>query len=195
MKILNFEQGTPEWEKIRLGKFTATNGQAVATAGKGLETLCFEKASEILSGVPAKEPYTNKDLERGKELESIARANYEITQGQTVKTVGFAEMNEWVGCSPDGLVGEDGLIEIKCQNNPMFVKTKYEGKPESGYVWQMQFQMWVCEKKWCDFVVFNEHFDENIVFRIDRDETKINKIISGVEVGIAKVQAILDKIK
>jgi putative phage-type endonuclease len=195
MIIHNFQQGTPEWLSIRLGKFTATNGQAVATQGKGLETLCFEKVAEILTGMPTKEPYTNPDMERGKELEDIARSSFEIKSGKLVKQVGFCELHKYAGCSPDGLIDEDGLIEIKCQNNVNYIRTKYNGKPDSCYIWQMQFQMWVTERKFCEFVVFNENYNQFINYRIDRDENMINKIISGVQVGQAMVESILLKVK
>lgn len=194
MKIHNFEQGTDEWIKVRLGKFTATTGQAVATAGSGLDTVCFEKVAEIVAGVPSKEEYTNENIERGRELEEIARADYELENSVEVQTVGFCELDEYVGCSPDGLVGEDGLIEIKCQDNKNYIKTKYLGKPDSKYMWQMQFQMYVTGRKWCDFVVFNENFEKAITIRIDRDEAKIKKIEIGLEIGINKIKNIMDKI-
>lgn len=195
MKIHNFDQRSDEWLKIRLGKFTATNGQAVATAGKGLETLCYEKASEIMFGVPAKENYTNLDLERGVEQEELAVAKYEIQTKNKVEKIGFVEMNEMVGCSPDGFVGEEGLIEIKCKNNPLFVKCLYTQEIDSEYMWQVQFQMLVTGREWVDFVVFNENYSDLIIHRVKKDLVKITKIDNGLAIGQAKVKEILERIK
>ena len=195
MKIYEtLEQGTKEWFEVRLGKFTASKAQAIGSNGKGLETLCFEKAAEIISGT-RQDTYTNPDMERGNEQEKLARASYEMKSGQMVKLVGFIEMDKNVGCSPDGLVGDDGMVEIKCPTNANFVKVMYNKKPESKYVWQMQMQMLVADRKWVDYVVFNENFEDVIVIRVERDETKIDKLKTGLEAGIAKVAEIMEGVK
>jgi exodeoxyribonuclease (lambda-induced) len=195
MKIHNFEQGTEEWFKVRLGKFTASDAQAIGNNGKGLETLAFEKVAEILTG-KTKDQYTNEDMERGKELEGMARNSYEIETGYVVKQVGFVELNEFCGCSPDGLIGDDGLVEIKCKNNPNFVRHLYEKKIESEYLWQVQMQMYVAGRNWCDFVVFNENFEKTIsTIRVERNEEEITKIVAGLEAGVDTVKKILEKLK
>src|SRR5574343_710043 len=127
MKIINVTQGTQQWFDCRLGHFTASNAQAIANNGKGLETLVFEKVAEKLTR-KQKESYTNPDIDRGHELEGMARSNYEIETGSKVVEVGFCELDEYVGCSPDGFVGDDGLVEIKCKNDANYVKYLYEKK-------------------------------------------------------------------
>src|SRR5690349_12115357 len=127
MTIHNFDQGSPEWYSIRLGKFGSTDAQAVASNGKGLETLCYEKVAEIVTQKP-RESYSNADMERGKLLESMARSAYEIQSGNLVEQVGYIEQSEYVGTSPDGLVGVDGMIEIKCPSDANFVKYLFEGR-------------------------------------------------------------------
>ena len=195
MKIYNdLEQGTEEWLKIRLGKFGGTNAQAVATNGKGLETLCYEKVGEIITG-RSKDRYTNKDMERGNEFETIARQAYEMQTGSDVKQIGYAELSEYVGVSPDGLVGEDGLVEIKCPTDAKFIKFLINRKPDSKYIWQMQHQMYVTNRKWCDFVIFNDNLNRLEITRIERDEAKIEKIKIGLDSGIIKIEEILEKIK
>lgn len=193
MIVHNIEQGSPEWFEVRLGKLTASTAQAIAKAGKGLETLCFEKAAEIISGTK-QEGYVNPDIERGNEQEDLARSAYEMESGCKVETIGFCELDERVGASPDGFVGEDGLVEIKCPTNTNFVRLMYTKTPDPKYYWQMQMQMYVTGRQWVDFVAFNENFPELIVLRIDRDEKKIEKIITGIEQGKQKIAEILEGI-
>jgi putative phage-type endonuclease len=194
MKIHNFEQNSPEWDQCRLGKFTASDAQAIATNGKGLQTLVYKKAAEIITG-KAKGNYTNGDMDRGHELEDTARSNYEIENGVLVEKVGFCEMDKYTGCSPDGLVGDDGLVEIKCKDDANYVRYLYEKKVDSEYLWQMQMQMYVTDRQWVDYVVFNENFSKFRVERVMRDEDKISKIKAGLESGIELLNKILVEVK
>lgn len=194
MIIYNVTQGTDEWHAVRLGKLTASKAQAIATAGKGLETLAFEKVAEILSGV-RQDSYTNSDIERGKEQEELARASYELKYGLSVIPVGFVELDKYVGASPDGFVGEDGLLEIKCPNNANFVKVMYSKKPAPEYEWQMQMQMYVTGRNWVDFVVFNENFPEIITLRVEKDAPKIEKLTAGLAKGVEQIETILKGVK
>jgi len=195
MIIHDVEQGTPEWHAIRLGKLTASQAQAIATAGKGLETLVYKKVAEKLTG-KADNGYTNANMERGNELEAMARGAYELETGNPVKQVGFVEASEYSGCSPDGMVGKEGLVEIKCPSDKVFVEYLDTGKVDTGYMWQMQMQMLVCERKWCDYVVFAEGFPQSTVIRrIEKDEASISKLKAGIEVGNAMIKSMLLKIK
>lgn len=195
MKIHNFEQGSDEWVKIRLGKFTGSVAQAIATNGKGLETLAFEKAAEIMTG-RAKASYTNDDIERGNEYEAMARNAYEIETGVVASRVGFIELDEFTGCSPDGLVEEDGLIEIKCKNDANYARFLYDQKIDPAHNWQIQFNLFVTSREWCDYIVFNEGFTKQIsVIRINRNESEIAKLKAGLNMGIAQLKSILERIK
>ena len=194
MKIINCTQGSEEWLKIRLGKFGGTDAQAVATNGKGLETLCFQKVGELITG-RSKDSYTNEDIERGNKLEDQARFAYEMLTGKKVTQVGYVELNEFVGVSPDGLVGDDGLIEIKCPSDANFVRFLYDKKPDSKYIWQMQHQMLVADRKWCDYVIFNDNLNRIEITRVERDEKMIEKIRIGLEAGISKIKEIQGRIK
>jgi putative phage-type endonuclease len=195
MKAYNLEQGSEEWFKIRLGKLTASNAQAIAADGKGLETLAFEKVAEIITH-KAKPSYTNEDIERGKELEAMARNSYEVETGIVAKQVGFIELDEFTGCSPDGLIGEDGLLEIKCKNDVNFARYLYDGKIDPEHEWQMQMQMLVSGRKWVDYVIFNENFPKTtVIVRVARNEEEIKQLQAGITTGIAKIKEILEKIK
>lgn len=197
MKIYeDLQQNTPEWLAVRLGKFTASDAQAIATGGKGLETLCFEKAAEILTGKIV-EGYTNADIERGHELEDMARNSYELKTGVQVKQVGFIEADEMVGCSPDGLIKEDGMQEIKCKNDANFARFLFDKKIDPAHEWQMQMQLLVSGRQWVDYVLFNPNFNDRstVITKIARDEIMIKKIEAGLAKGKEMLAAILAEIK
>lgn len=192
MKIYEeLKQGTAEWLQVRLGKFTASDAQAIATNGKGLETLVYEKAAEILTG-QIKEQYTNGDMERGNALEMLARNSYELETGVIVTQVGFIEIDQYEGCSPDGLVGEEGLVEIKCKNDSNFVKFLFDGLIDPAHEWQMQHQLKVTGRKWVDYVLFNPNFQRStVITRVLRAEDKIVKLTKGIETGKTKLAEVL----
>lgn len=182
----NLDQGTPEWKGCRLGKLTASNAQAIASAGAGLTTYCYEIIAEKYSNA-LKETYTNEHIDRGNTLEPDARTLYELTTNQTVEQVGFVEMNEYVGCSPDGLVGAKGLTEFKCPSDVKYMKLLLNGESEidSAYIWQMQMQLFICEREWCDFVAYNPNFEKALViYRIYPDKENFEKLKKGFEKGI-----------
>lgn len=194
MKILNMEQQSPEWFAARQLRMTASNAQAIGNAGKGLETYIYDLCAEYLS-IKEKEHYSNEHTDRGNELEAEARNVYEFETGNTVKEVGFCVLEENVGCSPDGFAGEDGLVEIKCLDDRPYLKMMVEDKIDSKYMWQMQMQMYVTGRKWCDYVVYNPNFGQNIIIRhVERDDKKIEAIKAGLEVGKKKIKDILDKV-
>jgi len=175
-------QGSDEWLEDRKGKLTASNAQAISANGKGLETYVYTLLSEKYSS--NNEKYTNEDMERGNELEAMARKLYELEKDVEIKEVGFIEMDEFSGASPDGLIGEDGLVEIKSPNDKNHFFIVSTEKIETKYIWQMQMQMLVTDRKWCDFVSFNPNFEKDLVIiRVERDEKKIEKLKIGIEVG------------
>jgi len=195
--IIDVQQNTDAWFEARLGKLTASDASTIMTAGKGLETLVFEKVAEILTG-KAKDSFVNEAMEKGHELEMEARNSYEITTGKMVKTTGFHVLDEMlqVGCSPDGLVDNDALIEIKCPTAPVFARYLYDGKIDPKYVAQMQMQMWITDRKWCDYVVYNPDFDTSTVVTMEkRNQEMIDKIIEGTIKGLTQLNQILEKLK
>ena len=195
MLIHNVEQGTEEWFACRLGKLTASVAKTISTAGKGLETLCLEKATERLTGKPT-ETYKNDAMEQGNLLESEARAIYELETGATVEQVGFVEANEYVGVSPDGLVGDDGLIEIKCPTNKTYTQYLLDGKIKPEYYSQMQMQMTITGRAWCDYVVYNPNFKKSIVIqRVYPDDAEIKKIADGLAKGTEIIKNIIREIE
>jgi len=183
MKIHKMEQCSDEWFEIRKGKMTASNAQAIGANGKGLETYIYSLLAEKYSN--NKEIYTNKDMERGVELEEQARMTYEI-ENESVEQVGFIEQDELVGCSPDGLVGDDGGLEIKCVNDVNFFKLLVNGEKEieTKFIWQVQMCLLITGRKWWDLVFYNKNFDKNmLIFRIEPELKKQESLILGIEKG------------
>ena len=195
MKIYkDLEQGSQEWFDVRCGKLTASKASTIQANGKGLETLCFIKASEIVTG-KMEEGYSNSAMKRGVELEPEARNFYEIVTGNSVEQIGFAEIDDRTGASPDGAVGKDGLVEIKCPSNDTFLRYMYDQKVDMKYYYQMQMQMWVLNRKWCDYVIYNPDFKKRMFYvRIKRNDKDIQKIKDGVKTGKRIIKEILKKV-
>jgi len=200
MKIYECEQGSQEWLDLRKGKMTASHADAIGSSGKGLDTYIRKMMAENYSRAE-KEQYSNDDMERGKELEDQARSIYAIGSGAEVKQVGFIEYSEFVGCSPDGLVGDDGGLEIKCPKDEVYFTYLLDGEKaiDSKYTWQMQMNMLITGRKWWDFVAYNPNFEQSIfIFRVLLDEDKIQKLKIGFEVGeekIKQIRSIINKVK
>jgi len=192
MDISTIIQGSPEWYIERALSLTASHGQEISANGKGLETYVKKKMAEYYS-TAERTNYESVDMQRGNELEYQARAIYELEKGVSVKEVGFVRMNEYVLASPDGLVEENGLVEIKCHNDVKHFSLILEGEKliEKKYIWQMQMQMLVTGRKWCDYCAFNPNFkDTLLVFRIEADEEMHEKLLLGIEAGIELIKTI-----
>lgn len=125
--IFDIEQGSDEWLKMRLGKLTASKFADVMTKGRGdapsktRESYMYQIAAEILTGSP-QDSFKNSAMDWGNECEPAARAAYELENDVDVVECAFIERDEWVGVSPDGLVNDDGLLEIKCPNSTTQIK-------------------------------------------------------------------------
>jgi exodeoxyribonuclease (lambda-induced) len=183
METHNIDQRSEEWFEIRRGKMTASNAQCIAANGKGLESYIFSVLAEKYSN--NRDNYSNGDMERGVELEDQARMTYEIFNDQ-VRLVGLIEIDEFSGCSPDGLIGENGGIEIKCPNDVNFFKLIVDGEKaiDAKYLWQVQMCLFATQRKWWDLVFYNPNFDKNmLIFRIVPELAKQEKIILGLEKG------------
>lgn len=200
MQIIKVEQKTPEWFALRLQyPLTASEAQAIGNQGKGLETLCWEKLEEKYS-IADKERYINKDIERGVELEPLARDMYELYTGNKVDEVGFV-VNEKIskvgGASPDGIiVSQNGLIEIKCFEDKKHFQYIVNGlEIESQYVWQVQMQMLFTETDFVDFIAYNPNYKQSLLIqRVTTDREMQDKIKEGLKKGEELLKEIENKI-
>lgn len=194
MQIINCEQGSYEWLAERAGRFTATDATTVKTNDKGIITLAYQIAA-FKKTLQIPEFNNTPAMERGKMLEPQARAAYIEATGQDVQTVGFCAYDDFIGCSPDGLVGDKGLIEIKCKTDPHHLYAVANNWVDPKHEWQMQFQMLVTGREWCDYVLYNPNFEPNPLYirTIERNEEMQDEIWKGLAVGVKLVQSIIRK--
>lgn len=190
MKIHNFEQRTEDWYNIRKGKMTASNAETIIANGKGLETYIYNLMAEYYSSAE-KENYINSDMQRGIDLEPEARLEFEFYTDLDVQEVGFIEYNDFIGVSPDGLIGDDGLIEIKCPNDSIYFKLLLSNNIKPEYIAQMQMQMYVTDRQYCYFVSYNPNFEKSLyIKKINRNEEMIDKLKKGLERGTELIKEI-----
>lgn len=185
------EQRTDEWFEARLGKVTASRIVDVmaktktgygASRGKYMDQLL----DEIVTGQPTF-GFTNAAMQHGIDTEPKARLYYEILTNVDVEEVGFIvhPRIEQSGASPDGLVGDEGMIEIKCPNTSTHRQFLVTEKIERRYMLQMQWQMACADRAWCDFVSFDNRLLDvdrhGAVLRVERNQAMIEEIEHEVE--------------
>jgi putative phage-type endonuclease len=202
------EQGTNAWFTARIGKVTASRvADLMAKTKTGYsasrDNYMAQLVCERLTQTKA-EGFTNSAMEWGTEQEPFARAAYETKTGVMVEEVGFVPHPsiEWAGASPDGLIGDYGLVEIKCPNTATMIDTLLTGKVPGKYNIQMQFQMACTGRHWCDYVVFDPRMPDKaqlFVKRVFRDdvfiqemEAEIVNFLAEVNVQIQQLNAIIE---
>jgi len=177
--MTEIEQGSAEWHAMRLGRVTASRVADVITKtktgwGAGRANYMAQLVAERLTGTVA-DSFSNAAMQWGTETEPQARLAYEFRTDAVVEQVAFVPHPtiEMSGASPDGLVGTDGLVEIKCPNTATHIETLRTGKISEKYITQMEWQMACTGRKWCDFVSFDPRMPENMALyirRVERDE-------------------------
>lgn len=187
--IRNIEQGSDEWLKLRLGVATASNfDKIITTTGKESESLkkyALQLATELMLETP--EPsFKNDVMARGNELESLARDAYQEQSFNVVEQItmfksdcgNFGYSPDGIIGDPDNIVGDGGLVEIKCPIATTHFKYLLDNKMPTDYWQQVQGGLWVSQRKWIDFVSFNSYFKDKKLFivRVERDEEYIAKL-------------------
>jgi putative phage-type endonuclease len=183
--MLELIQGSQEWLAARCGKVTASRiADIVAKTKSGPSAMRTNYAAQIiaerLTGAVA-ESFVSPAMQHGTETEAEARSCYEFYRGETVQEVGFVEHPtiDQAGCSPDGLVGTDGLVEIKCPNTATHLDTLLNQVVPGKYDTQIQFQLACTGRQWCDFVSYDPRMPENMrlfVQRVHRNDPRINEL-------------------
>lgn len=183
------EQRSEEWFAARLGKVTASRiGDVMAKTKTGYSASRANYMAQIIvermTGKQT-EMFTNAAMQWGTDTEPLARAAYEAKNNVMVDEVGLIDHPNIAmsGASPDGLVGEHGMVEIKCPNTATHIETLLTGKIDEKYIYQMQWQMACTGRKWCDFVSFDPRMDEDLqlkVIPVKRDDELIKTIESEV---------------
>lgn len=201
---LLFAQGTQEWRDARCGSLGASQvADALARTKSGFGASRANVMSalivERLTGAPT-EMYVNDAMRRGTEKEPDARLAYEFAYGVMVEQVGLFRHPSIVGshASPDGLVGQDGSVEIKAPNTATHIDTLLSDSVPDKYVKQIQWQMAATGRLWTDFVSFDDRVPPEMrlyVKRLERDDAKIAEMEHEIVAFISELNAKLDQLQ
>lgn len=188
MAEIKLIQGSPEWAQFRVGKVSGSRVRDVMTQGRGgapsatRKNYMMQLLCERLTGEPQGQCLSrNPAVQRGVELEHMARLAYELYSGETVEETGCFSHPRIGGfiASPDGLVGETGMIECKCPNTAQHVAVIQSGKHDPQYEWQMLAQMACAELEWVDFVSYDDRLPaplDYVCYRFERDDRRITEM-------------------
>ena len=201
---MRMEQRTNEWDQARLGNATASKINDIVAKTKDGKAAASRKnyavrlALERLTGNKTVS-FQNSEMLWGVEKEPLARAAYEASRGVLAMEEGYVTHPTipHSGASPDGLVGDDGLVEIKCPNEATHLENLMRGSADPQYMNQMLWQMACTDRKWCDFVSYDPRFPEHlqmVVYRVNHDAEKINQLENEVVKFLGEVDAIVEKL-
>ena len=191
------EQGSYEWRQARLGHISGSNIADVMAKGKGIgrKNLMMRLLAERMTGV-VPESYTNSAMEWGTEQEPFARMEYEVSRETFVEKTGFWKHPtiQWLGASPDGLVDRDGLVEIKCPNSTTHLEYIFNDEVPLEYYKQIQCQLWVTDRYWCDFVSYDPRMMKPSKRLFVKHCVRDNELIAQMEVEVKAFLAELDQL-
>ena len=196
MKILTcFEQGSNAWFAARLGMVTASNFHKVLNKKTGRGAYMRKLCAERFTGC-REESYKNDVMEYGNETEAEARAYYETVNDCKVEQVSFVVRDEWIGGSPDGLIGTDGLVECKCPLSSTHIENILSNKMPTTYIPQVQGLLWITERQYCDFISFDPKVVSRPIFikRVERDKDYIINLSAQVSIFVKELQEMISKI-
>lgn len=183
IQIHQCEQGSPEWFECRLGIPTASMFATVRASGKGggesvtRRDYLYKLAGEVLTGEPM-DSYSNGHMERGHEMEGAAREMYAFVRDAEPELVGFIS-NHGAGASPDSLIGDDGLLEIKTKLPNRHIEALFRDDIPPEHRAQCQGQLWIAEREWLDLAIYWPKLPL-IVRRVTRDEAYIRELADAV---------------
>jgi hypothetical protein len=200
MKTYDVKQGSPEWLQLRLGVVTASELDALLTplwrirTGDGPTTYLYQKVCEKALGFTM-DSGSSWQMSQGSILEGEALPWFEFDQDVKVDRMGFCTTDDGrVGCSPDGLIGEDGGIELKCPQPPTHLKYLLEGEVPAQYLAQVHCSMYVTGRKWWKFVSYSRQFPA-LVVHVERDEAVQHQIKEALAVFLSRFDNALKQIK
>ena len=183
MQIIDCEQLSQQWFDLRALRLTASKATEIGNCGTGLKTVVKKM---FIKHYSSKEPehFKNKHTDRGNMLEPLAIFAYETEKKVTTEKIGFIIHNDYVGVSPDRGCGEDGLCEVKARDDDAYWDLLTTGKLKKGDLWQIQMQLLVSERKWCDSVYYNPNFKQDLIItRIFPDEEMFSDLEKGFKEG------------
>jgi len=191
VKIHDLRQGSAEWAAVRAGIPTASNFDKLLTPGgkRSEQATGYMRhlIAERMMGVPINAPKTSW-MERGSEMESEACCYYEFERDVAVEKVGFIANDAGTyGCSPDALVGEDGMVEFKCPSPGVHVGYMLDKGPDKAYRVQLQGQLLVAERDWVDICSYHPLLPA-VIIRVERDEEYIALLAEAIEEFVARLE-------
>ena len=198
MEIFEHEQRSPEWFQARMGIPTASEFKTVLSKGVGKapsktrRTYMLKLAGEIITGQPM-DSFSNAHMERGIAMEPEARAWYEFLKGVDTQPVGFIR-NGNTGCSPDALVGGDGLLEVKTKLPHLLGDVLTRGEFPSEYIAQCQGQLWISGRAWLDLVIYWPDMP-TFITRVQRDEDFIAALTNEVKLFNMQLDDLVEQIR
>lgn len=194
VEILDCDQRSEAWYLARMGLPTASEFKAILAQGKGLTRLSYMRrlAAEIVTQQPG-ETFESAAMIRGREMEAEARGFYAFMRDADPQTVGFIR-NARKGCSPDSLLGNDGMLEIKTQRADLLIETILKDEFPSEHKAQCQGQLWIAEREWIDLAVYWPGMPF-FVKRATRDDAYIAELDGAVETFNAELDAMVEKIR
>lgn len=189
------EQNSDEWLALRMGRFTAStfSGLFMGRKTAGFEKTIYTPVHERLTGT-SPDSYYGYHLERGHQMEPYLKEAYEIQTFSRVAPGGFWSLGDWIGASPDGLIGDDGILEGKAPSWNTFIKYLLDDELPKEYFWQVHGQLYVTDRAWADFVVYHPDYGL-IVRRIERDAEVETQIVAALEDAIERAETILQQIQ
>lgn len=197
------EQGTAEWMARRLGKLTASRMADVLAVTKSgpsasRKNYLAQLVAERLTGSAA-EFFTNTAMQWGTEHEPLARAEYEMMRDGMVEQIDFVDHPTiaMCGASPDGLIGDSGLVEIKCPNTATHIDYLLGQKPPAKYIPQMALQLACTKREWCDFVSYDPRMPEKhrlFIVRYTPDAEYLAKVETEAAAFLAEVDATIEQL-
>lgn len=183
-------QGSDEWHVLRSTRFTASNFPKLFAKEntKTYQNLINEIVFARLTG-EVSESYQSEWMRRGNELEAEAIEAYELETFNKTTQIGFIELDDWVGCSPDSLVGDDGMLQVKCPKATTLMDYYGGGDAYEQHYIQVQGELYVANRKWSDLYIYHPKL-KPFCRRIDRNEGAIFDIRSMINkaIKIAEIQ-------
>ena len=192
LEIFNCEQGTPEWFEARRGIPTASRFADVLAKGQGItrRKYLLTLAGEAITGEVA-ESYSNAHMERGHVMEADARNLYSFAHDVEPELVGFMRRGR-AGASPDSLIGTDGLLEIKSKLPHLLLDVLDKDKLPPEHVAQVQGQLWVSGRDWCDFVAYWPKLPLFCI-RVERDDAYISTLSQAVADFVGELDSYIER--
>lgn len=202
------EQRSEEWFNIRRGKITGSElhkimGGKEGTLTQTAKTYLLEKVSEFYGGKTA--PATGAAIEWGVELEDLAIEEYQTRTQNAVEKCSFIQVDDNYGGSPDGKVGKDGAVEVKCPYNSVnhfkhgLIKTDEDFKDIApNYYYQCISHIICLDAQWCDFISFDPRVNPEytvFVYRLKRNEDEIANVKAKIEVAVAYIKEIREQVE